>query len=151
MRVNDVMTQPPISCSRTTSLRNATRILRESDVGFLLVVDELWSRKLMGVVTDRDLCLTGLGEEHDPTLTTVEDCMATEVVTCTPDTDITQIVALMAEHKVRRVPVVDRDHNVRGVIGIYDLITHRAVAAADISWLLSRIMEPKNRTHVQAA
>ncbi|MBZ5570191.1 MAG: CBS domain-containing protein [Acidobacteriia bacterium] len=59
MRVSEVMMRSPITCSRITSLRNATRMLREHDIGFLLVVEELWNRSLMGVVTDRDLCLTG--------------------------------------------------------------------------------------------
>lgn len=151
MRANEVMTQHPITCSRTTSLRNATRMLREHDIGFLLVVDELWNRTLMGVVTDRDLCLTGLGEQHDPTLTTVEDCMTTDVVTCTPDTDIRQVVWLMTEHQVRRIPVVDRDHNLRGVVGIYDLVAHDAVEPSDICRLLRRVMGPKSRVHVEAA
>jgi CBS domain-containing protein len=126
-------------------------MLREHDIGFLVVVDELWNRTLMGVVTDRDICLTGLGEQHDPTLTTVEDCMTTDVVTCTPDTDIRQVVSLMAEHQIRRIPVVDRDRNLRGVIGIYDLVAHNAVEPSGICRLLSRVMEPKPRVQVQAA
>lgn len=151
MRVKEVMTQPPITCSRTTSLRNATRMLREHDIGFLLVVDELWNRTLMGAVTDRDLCLTGLGEQHDPTLTTVEDCMTTDVVTCTPDTDIREVVSLMAEHRIRRIPVVDRDRNPRGVVGIYDLVAHKAVEPSDVCRLLSRVMQPKAQVQAQVA
>jgi len=150
MRVNEVMSQPAITCSRTTSLRIATWMLREHDIGFLLVVDELWNRTLMGVVTDRDMCLTGLGEEHDPTLTSVEDCMTTDVITCPPDTDARQVVSLMAEHRVRRIPVVDRDGNIRGVVGICDLIEHKAVPDSEICEVLSRIMKPR-LAHAEAA
>jgi CBS-domain-containing membrane protein len=150
MRVSEVMTQPPISCSRTTSIRNAARMLREHDVGFLLVVDELWNRTLMGVVTDRDLCLTGLGEEHSPVLTTVEDCMSTDVVTCTPNTDLVEVVGLMTLHQIRRMPVVDRKMSVIGVVGIHDLIAHKAISEGDLSLLLRHILEPR-QTYPKAA
>jgi len=102
---------------------NAARMLEEFDVGILPVVDELWTRKLMGVVTDRDLCLRVLREEHDPSLTTVEDCMTTDVVTCTPGTDIREVVAAMERSQIRRLPVIDQKKNVLGVkpLGVCDL------------------------------
>jgi len=151
MRVSDVMTPSPVCCSRTTSVMNAVRMLREFDIGILPVVDELWTRKLIGVVTDRDLCLTVLREEHDPTLTTVEDCMATDVVTCTPDTDIREVVSSMVQHQIRRVPVVDRNNSVLGMVGISDLIAHNAVAPAEIWSLLGRNMTPTIRARTQTA
>jgi len=143
MRVSEVMTHDAVCCSRTTSVMNAVRILREFDIGFLLVVDDLWKRKLIGVVTDRDLCLAALGETHDPTLTTVEDCMATNLVTCTPEMDSREILATMAEHQIRRLPVVDQDNCVRGIVGIADLIRHNAADPRDIWMALSRITAPK--------
>ncbi len=151
MRASDVMTKDPICCIRTTSARNAARMLREFDVGILPVIDDLWTRKLIGIVTDRDLCLTALGEPHDPTLTTVEDCMATDVATCAPDADIRAVVAAMAQARVRRVPVVDRENSVLGIVGVSDLIRHNAVDARDIYMALGRIMEPKHRARAQAA
>lgn len=151
MRASEVMTHPPTCCSRNTSVRNAARILRESDIGILLVVDELWGRKLMGVVTDRDLCLTALAEEHDAVLTTVETCMATDVATCAPEADVRAVVAAMIERRTRRIPVVDKDNNVLGVIGISDLIAHQAVSPEEICRLLSRIMGSKNLVQPQAA
>ena len=150
MRVSEVMTRDAVCCSRTTSVMNAVRMLREFDIGFLLVIDDLWTRKLIGVVTDRDLCLAALGETHDPTLTTVEDCMATDLVTCTPEMDIREILATMAEHQVRRLPVVDQDNCVRGIVGIADLIRHNAADPRDIWMALSRITAPKE-VKVEAA
>jgi CBS domain-containing protein len=125
-------------------------MLREHDIGFLLVVDELWNRTLMGVVTDRDMCLTGLGEDHDPTLTTVEDCMTSDVITCTTDADVQQVVSLMAEHRIRRIPVIDHDRKIQGVVGIYNLIARNAVSYGDLCRLLNRIMEPR-QAHAEAA
>ncbi|HMK23368.1 MAG TPA: CBS domain-containing protein [Terriglobales bacterium] len=137
------MAHDPVCCTRTTSVRNAAGMMRALDIGFLPVIDELWTRKLMGVVTDRDLCLTALGEPHDPTLTTVEDCMATEPVTCTPDMDIREVLETMAQHQVRRLPVVDRDRHVLGIVGISDLIRHNAADPWDICRGLGRITAPK--------
>lgn len=151
MRVSEVMTQDPVCCIRTTSVMNAAGMLREFDVGILPVIDDLVRRKLIGVVTDRDLCLMALGELHDPTLTTVEDCMATDVVTCTPDTDVREVLAAMAKRQVRRVPVVNRDNTVRGIVGISDLIRHNAVDPRDICLALGRIMVPKHRVQAEAA
>lgn len=151
MRASEVMTHPPICCSRQTSVRNAARMLRKSDIGMLPVVDELWGRRLMGVVTDRDLCLFALTEEHDPALRTVEDCMATDVVTCTPETDVRAVVAVMIDRRVRRVPIVDKDNSVLGVIGISDLIAHDAVGPEEIFRLLSRIMGSQHLVHSHAA
>ena len=151
MRVSEVMTREVVCCSRTTSVRNAARMLREFDVGILPVIDDLAARKLMGVVTDRDLCLAALVELHDPSLTTVEDCMATGLVTCTPQTDIRDVLAEMMRRQVRRVPVIDRDNTVRGIVGISDLIRHHAVNPRDVCMALSRITAPKHRVRAQAA
>jgi CBS domain-containing protein len=150
MRVSEVMTHDAVCCSRTTSVMNAVRMLREFDIGFLLVIDDLWTRKLIGVVTDRDLCLAVLWEMHDPTLTTVEDCMATDLVTCTPEMDIREILATMAEHQIRRLPVVDQEDCVRGIVGISDLIRHNAADPRDIWMALSRITASKE-VKVEAA
>lgn len=142
MRVSEVMTHDPICCTRTTSVRNAVGLMRAYDIGFLPVIDELWTRKLMGVVTDRDLCLAALGEPHDPTLTTVEDCMA-DAFTCTPDMDVRVILETMSKHQIRRLPVVDRDRHVLGIVGISNLIRHNAADPEDICGALSRITAPK--------
>lgn len=68
MRVSEVMIHDPVCCTRTTSVRNAVRMMRAHDIGFLPVIDELWTQKLIGVVTDRDLYLAVLAEEHNPTV-----------------------------------------------------------------------------------
>ncbi len=151
MQVSEVMNKDPVCCSRTTSVMNAARMMRQFHIGFLPVVDEVWTRHLMGAVTDRDLCLAALVGEHDPTLTTVEDCMTTELVTCTPDADIREVVADMEQRQVRRVPVIDRDNNVLGVIGISDLLMHSAIAAEGIQQLLHHIMMREQRARAQAA
>ncbi len=143
MRARDVMIKETVCCGRNTSVMNAVDMMRESDVGILLVIDDPSTRRLIGVVTDRDLCLLALREPHDPALTTVEDCMGTDLVTCAPDDDVLKVLAEMREHQVRRIPVVDRDTFVCGLIGIFDLISHDGVDPAEICMTLDRIMAPK--------
>jgi len=77
--------------------------------------------------------------------------MATDLLTCTPNTDVRDVLAVMAQRQVRRVPVIDRDNTVRGIVGISDLIRHKAVAPTDIYMVLGRIMAPKHRVEAQAA
>ncbi len=142
MQVSEVMTHDPLCCIRTNGVRIAAGMMHEFDTGILLVIDDLWQRRLLGVVTDRDICLMAVRQVHDPTLTTVEDCMATDPVTCSPDTDVQEVLAMMAEHQIRRVPVVDRDKHVLGIVGISDLIRHKALGPQDLWTVLSRITEP---------
>ncbi len=151
MRVSEIMRHDPVCCIRTTSVRNAAGMMREFDIGFLPVLDELWTHRFMGVVTDRDLCLGALGEPHDPILTTVEDWMTTDVVTCNLDMDIREVLETMAERQIRRLPVVDQENCVRGVVGISDLIRHNAVDPRDIWVALSRISAPKKEVRAKAA
>lgn len=151
MRVNEVMSRNINCCVRTTSVMNAARMLRESDIGILVVVDDPETRRLTGVVTDRDLCLRALGELHDPTLTTVEDCMTWEPVYCTPDVDVQEVLAAMGEQQIRRIPVVDYEMKVLGLISLTDLIRHDAISPQDVYRALGRITAPSARARAQAA
>jgi len=139
MRVREVMTRNAICCIRTTSAMNAAGMLRQFNVGILFVVDDPDTGRLMGVVTDRDLCLHALGEEHNPSLTTVEDCMTWDPVCCGPETDVREVLAMMAERQIHRVPVVDSNKQVQGVVSLTDLIRHGAVNAVAICGALERI------------
>ncbi len=66
MRVSKVMTHDPVCCLRTTGIRAAAALLRQFDIGFLPVIDDWETRRLIGVVTDRDICLLAVREEYDP-------------------------------------------------------------------------------------
>ncbi len=143
MRVRDVMTHDPICCIPKTSVMNAVGMMRQFDVGFLVVIDDIWTRKLVGVVTDRDLCLSMLAEPHDPALAMVDDYMTKDPATCAPDMDVREALALLASYQIRRLPVVDQENCVRGVIGISDLIHNNAFDPRDMWMALSRITARK--------
>jgi CBS domain-containing protein len=79
------------------------------------------SRRLLGVVTDRDLCLSVVAEGRDPDEVRLADCMSTPVVACRPHDDVTLAERLMQQHQVRRVMVVDDGGRLVGVIAQADL------------------------------
>ena len=144
MHVGEVMKCNPVCCVPMTGVRSAAVIFHRYDIGFMPVIDDWQTRKLIGVITDRDVCLAALEDPRDVALMTVADCMAIDPVTCTPDMDIRQALAKMIRDCVRRIPVVDRANCVRGVVGIADLIQHRAIEPRDLWMSLNRILRPKS-------
>ena len=84
MRVKHVMTKDPSACVPSDSAQHAARIMREQDAGIIPVIDNELSRKVVGVVTDRDLCMNIVADGHPPHAVSVEECMTTKVVICSP-------------------------------------------------------------------
>jgi CBS domain-containing protein len=102
--VREVMTVDPTAVSRDVTVREAARLLVERDVGPLPVVD---GDLLVGIVTDRDLVVRVLADDRDPASTTVGEIASTTVVAIGPDEELERARGLMAEHGVRRLPVVE--------------------------------------------
>jgi len=142
MRANEVMTQIPNCCIPSTTARTAATILKKFELGALPVVDSYSSRKLVGIVTDRDLCVRALAEPEQPGETLVEDCMTRDPVCCNPESDVRQVLALMASRSVRRIPVVDREHRAVGMITLADLVYRQALPPKHLCAALARIVAP---------
>lgn len=121
MLARDIMTPVPAVVTPDATVGEAAAIMRDRDVGFLPVVDSLDSMHLEGVITDRDLavrCLASHGSPDD----LVGSCMtASRLDTVLPDTDVHYVVGIMERDQVRRVPVVDVDGRVVGVLAQGDL------------------------------
>ncbi len=115
--VRDVMTRDPRTVSPDTPVREAARLMREEDAGVLPVVHE---GRVMGIVTDRDLTTRILAEGRDPN-TRVSDVMSSDVHVCSADEKLVDAVRLMGEENVRRLPVVDRDDRLKGMISMTDV------------------------------
>jgi CBS domain-containing protein len=120
---NDVMTMDPTCCTTSDLVTRAAQIMRDEDVGSIPVVDDATSKHLVGIVTDRDLVLQVLAEGKDVGSTTVEQVMTRNPITCRPDEDIQNAFDRMAQHQVRRIPVVDGRDRVMGIISQGDLAT----------------------------
>ena len=129
--VNDVMTHDPRTVEVGDTLVDAARVMREADVGAVLVVDD---GRVTGILTDRDIVVRAIADGRDPQSTTVRDASSDEVVTLTPDQNLDEAVRLMQEHDVRRMPVV-QEGRPAGIVALGDLAVERDPdsALADIS------------------
>jgi CBS domain-containing protein len=153
MKVSDVMTKNPVFCTVGSSAKTAAGLMQERDIGILPVVENPFSRKLVGVVTDRDLCNVVVVQGRDPAHVWVHECMTPEPVTCTAAEEIGKVVRLMKERQVRRVPVVNSKQEIVGIVAISDLVRHEVVEARELYTLMERISEPacEKRPHMQTA
>ena len=121
MKIQDVMTPNPMWCLPEDTSIQAARMMRELNVDIMPVVRSLTDRRLVGVVTDRDLCLGVVAMDQHPQAVPVQRCMTTNMVACQPHEDILRAADLMEEHQVCRIPVVDLQGNLQGMISTADI------------------------------
>ena len=119
MLVKDIMSREPVCCSPTTGLQEVARKMVECDCGEIPVCDE--SRKPIGVVTDRDIVCRLVAQGKNPLQVTARDCMSTPVITASPDTPVEDCARLMEQYQVRRLPVVDANDVICGMVAQADL------------------------------
>ncbi len=129
MRIEDVMTRNPSSCSPEASAADAARIMWERDCGFVPVIDE--HRIPIGVVTDRDLCMAAYTRGKPLHEIPVRSVMSTYVRTCARGASVGSVEELMAEVQIRRVPVVDDAGTLVGIVALSDLARGRNRTAKD--------------------
>jgi CBS domain-containing protein len=120
MLVRDIMTPIVETCGPGSTLADAARIMWEDDCGFVPVVDPATGR-LCGVLTDRDACMAAWDFVRPLTQITVSSAMTPEPVTVGEWESVAAAHLLFREHQVRRLPVVDRDGSLRGVLSLSDL------------------------------
>jgi CBS domain-containing protein len=130
MKVSELMTSGVSSCGPRTNLAEATAILWKKCCGALPVVDE--KRRVVGVITDRDICIALGTRNWRASDISVEDVMSKNVFTCSPEDDVKVALALMHTHAVRRIPVVGTDRALVGVVSLSDVVRH-TTPAGDIS------------------
>ena len=117
----DVMTRNPVSAQPEDSVANVARLMKEQDIGPVPIVQG--SNELVGIVTDRDLAIKVVGEGRDPNTTQVGDVMTRDLVTCREDDDIQEVLRAMSMHQLRRIPVVDDNNMLVGIIAQADIAT----------------------------
>lgn len=139
--VKDVMTTN-LEC--VTPLDNVYEVavkMKELNVGAIPVVDQ---NKLVGMITDRDLVIRGYAEKR-PGSTAVTKVMSGDLITCTPETTIQEASDLMAQHQIRRLPVVNRGELV-GIVSLGDLATNK-MSDERAGYALSEISENEHFHH----
>ena len=122
-KCSEVMTKDPVCCLPEDSVAEAAQRMKNENIGSIPVIENEQSRTLVGIVTDRDLALTIVAEGRDARSTPVEAVMTRTLVTCHADDDLEKALGAMAEHQLRRIPVVDNDNKVVGIIAQADVAT----------------------------
>ena len=121
MKARDLMTKNPECVTREDTLQRAASIMRDSDIGAIPVVDDTGSRRLVGIVTDRDIALRHVAEGHREEHT-VRDVMSSgRIATAREDDSVDHVMELMKENKVRRIPVLGSNEEIVGMIAQADL------------------------------
>jgi CBS domain-containing protein len=121
----EIMTPAPQCCSAGTPLNEVANLMVEADCGEIPVTDS--SNRLIGVITDRDIVCRVVAKGKNPTAVTAGDCMTEPVVVVNEDTNLEDVMAVMEENQIRRVPVVDGSGCCCGIISQADI----ALSATD--------------------
>jgi CBS domain-containing protein len=116
--VEELMTSNPCSIDSDKSVAYAAKMMRDEDVGLAPIVD---GKRLVGTVTDRDITIRVVAEGKDPESTRVTEIASTELVTVDPQQDLDEALRLMAKHQVRRLPVVEEDGRLVGIVAQADV------------------------------
>jgi CBS domain-containing protein len=122
-KCNEVMTKNPVCCLPTDLVSKAAELMKSKDIGPVPIIENEQTRKLVGIVTDRDLALKIVAEGRDPKSTKTEAVMTRKVVTCRAEDDLQKALDAMSSHKLRRIPVVDNDNAIVGIIAQADVAT----------------------------
>ena len=141
MKVSDVMTKQLVFCLKLDTAQSVAALMKLHDIGSVPVVADLVSKRLEGIVTDRDLCLRLIAESKDPVTTHIAALMSQNPVTCSPNDPLRQFEDLMREHKVRRIPVVDKQGRCVGVVAQADIVLHDN--SDDVHHMLAGISTPR--------
>jgi CBS domain-containing protein len=119
--IRDLMTKNPRTVSPDQPVVDAAKIMRDEDAGVVPIVE---GDHLIGVLTDRDVAIRIVAEGKDPRSTTVRDCASKDLVTVDPQQDLEEALRLMAKHQVRRLPVVEEDGKLVGIVAQADVAKH---------------------------
>ena len=120
MKIRDVMTRSVELVNPDTSLEEAARKMRETDTGFLPVGE---NDRLAGTLTDRDITIRAVAEGRDLKSAKVRDAMSDELVYVFEDAETAEAADLMAQRQIRRLPVLNQDKRLVGVVSLGDLAT----------------------------
>ena len=122
-KCSDLMTRNPVSARPEDSVAGVARLMKDNDIGPVPIVEDTSSKRLVGIVTDRDLAIKVIAAGRDPQTTPVRQVMTTNVITCRADDDIETALDAMATQQLRRIPVVDGDNRLVGIIAQADIAT----------------------------
>ena len=118
-----VMTKNPVCCLPSDTVESVAQLMKRENIGSVPVIESEHSRKLIGIVTDRDLALKVVAEGCDAKTTKVEEVMTRQVVTCHSGDDLQKALDAMSGHQLRRIPIVNKENEILGIIAQADIAT----------------------------
>ena len=155
MKVNEIMTPNAKAIWLTESLADAAKLMWENDCGVLPVIKD--ARKVIGVITDRDICMAVAMRDTNPSSVSVEEVMTGQVYSVNSEDNIDQALQTMQEHKVRRLPVVNAEGELEGILSMNDVVLNAKsskigpVAYADVVKTYQAICEHPLRAATAAS
>jgi len=120
-KIKELMTVRPRTVKTGDSIVDAAKLMKGEDAGIAPIVD---GDRLVGVVTDRDIAVRVVAEGRDPQTTKVEEIASANLVTIDPQQELDEALRLMAHHQVRRLPVVEEDGRLVGILAQADVARH---------------------------
>jgi len=120
-RIDEVMTAKPKTIDRDATVVDAARVMRDADTGVVPIVD---GEKIVATITDRDIAIRLVAEGGEARSTKAIDVASRELVTIDPQQDLDEALRLMARHQLRRLPVVEEDGRLVGIVAQADVATH---------------------------
>lgn len=151
MAIADLMSRNVATCRADHRLDAAAKLMWDLDIGCVLVVDE--QQHVIGIITDRDICMAAFTQGKAPQQIFVREAMAREVYSCLPDDNLAEAEEIMRKRRVRRLPVVDLDGRLVGLISLNDLARESArqqtrvqkdLTPLDVSATLAAICQPRH-------
>jgi CBS domain-containing protein len=122
-KCSDIMTKDLVTCTPENTIAEVARLMKTEDIGPVLIVDNEQSKTLIGIVTDRDIVVKAIADGQDVNTTRVGDVMSKKLVTCRADDDVDVAMKAMAQFQLRRIPVVEENMRLVGIISQADLAT----------------------------
>lgn len=139
MTAKDLMTPDPASCLGDTPVADAARMMAERDCGQIPVVEGK-TRKVVGVVTDRDIVCRAVARNRNPLDLKIESVMSSPAVTVSETSDAEEVTRVMEKHQIRRVPVVNQNGELSGMVSQADIARRRS--SREAGELVKGVSEP---------
>jgi CBS domain-containing protein len=153
MKVRDLMVTDVKICAEFSSLNTAAQLMWDNDIGCVPVLDK--DGRVIGILTDRDICMAAYTQGAALTGALVTSAMSKQVFSCAPDSDLAFAEKLMREKQVRRLPVIDAQGRLVGIISLNDIAREaeretemkrpREVSDAEIARVMASVCAPRHR------
>lgn len=137
MNIKEIMNSNVETITRTTSLQEAAELMQKENTGFLVIAE---NDEFIGTITDRDIVVRGIAEKLEIDTTAVQEIMTPNFLSCHEEHTVDEVANHMNEEHVQRMPVVNSDNQITGIVSIGDMAQHLSVEA--VGQALKGITEP---------